>query len=139
MNNKERLVTTAALVIIATLATIAIYSNRKLTLRETTAGKFSELSSPRLERNKSDSVIDYRQLNGDTVAHLRQYCAGHKVELYHKGGDRQLRKHGLLTYIWMASPHHHLFYCATPKCASTTWKKYILKDLGIKTVGGVHK
>ena len=109
---------------------------------------------PKLTDNGDDTLHRHRQLLHNSSLHqlskplvmqasdqrvrfLRKYCKKHKKELtgtfpYYADGSWM----SLLTrWIWMASPHHRLFYCATPKCGSTTWKSYLMEDLKINWTG----
>ncbi|XP_067949918.1 carbohydrate sulfotransferase 12-like isoform X2 [Watersipora subatra] len=69
---------------------------------------------------------------------MREYCADNKLDIVKSYPSYERLRNGLPTYVWMASPRHNLFYCATPKCASTTWKTYILEDAGLKWKGDNH-
>ena len=73
-------------------------------------------------------------INRERTEHLREYCKKYKKEiinLYPDYKNSKTLENGLASFIWLSSPHHKLFYCATPKCGSTTWKSYLMEDLNI--------
>lgn len=72
------------------------------------------------------------------VKHIKKYCANFKHKLTKDYPEYKPSHKVLLSYDWIVSPHHELFYCATPKCASTTWKTYIMEDLGMKWTIDTH-
>lgn len=92
----------------------------------------------------TDEVYDeqrrtpYSVINTQRVNRIREYCTNNKEELTNTYPNYERLRIGLTLYVWMASPRHHLFYCATPKCASTTWKTYIMKDLGMEWTADTH-
>ena len=65
------------------------------------------------------------------VKHIRAYCKDHGTAVLSQNPDYDRTGQRLTNWIWMVSNHHKLFYCATPKCGSTTWKSYLMEDLGI--------
>ncbi|XP_067952118.1 carbohydrate sulfotransferase 9-like isoform X2 [Watersipora subatra] len=69
------------------------------------------------------------------VRFIKEYCSKSKEEVIRTYPYFLDYLQTLLNWIWMVSPKHHLFYCATPKSGSTTWKSYIMEDLKINWTG----
>lgn len=79
-----------------------------------------------------DDVIDViNQTSKIRVQRLRQYCQEHWNDVVKDYPYKKYRTEGFDKWLWIRSEHHKLFYCATPKCGSTTWKSYLMEDLGI--------
>lgn len=87
-------------------------------------------SSPSAGRDTIRSRISRR------ASDLREYCGSHKERV--TAVEPQYERNALLQWVWMTSHRHRLFYCATPKCGSTTWKSYILEDLNITWTVDTH-
>ena len=79
----------------------------------------------------------YANTNRKWVKRIRDYCtmSDNNTIGY---SNKQLRKLGLPGWVWMASKNHNLFYCAAPKCSSTTWKTYLMDDIGKPWAGNPH-
>ena len=73
------------------------------------------------------------------VKHIRAYCNEHKEAILSQNPDYGRTGRRLTNWIWMISNHHNLFYCATPKCGSTTWKSYLMEDLRIDWKVDTHE
>jgi len=80
-----------------------------------------------------------KDLSAFRVEKVRKYCSDYKKDVVRSYPDYNRVGGGLTNWIWMKSPHHHLFYCATAKCGSTTWKSYLMKDLKIDWHGDLHE
>lgn len=77
-------------------------------------------------------------INQRRVERLRQYCSQYintLIDTYPDYNKIKPSLKGLPSYVWLASPRHELFYCATPKCGSTTIKSYIMEDLKYNWTG----
>ena len=83
------------------------------------------------------STLSYEEVNRKRVNKLRQYCRDNKQSLSNTYLDHN-QFNSLPYYVWMVSTHHKLFYCAPPKCASTSWKTYIMKDLSMQWHIDIH-
>lgn len=73
------------------------------------------------------------------VLHMRNYCKENEQMILAQNPNYDLTGHKLTTWIWILSKHHDLFYCATPKCGSTTWKSYLMEDLRIDWKVDTHE
>ena len=69
---------------------------------------------------------------------VREYCSNHKTSMIAEYPDYS-KSYGLLNWVWMRSKIHRLFYCATPKCGSTTWKSYLMEDSNISWTIDTHE
>lgn len=78
----------------------------------------------------------YHETNTHWVNRVREYCADYKKSVNVYPG--YVGNFGLPTYVWIASEYHHLFYCAAPKCSSTTWVTYIMQDQNMTWTGDNH-
>ena len=86
------------------------------------------------------SLIDtISQKNEATVRGVRQFCRQHQEHVVKNYPYEDYRRKTFDKWIWIYSKHHKLFYCATPKCGSTTWKTYLLEDLGSEIDGDTHE
>lgn len=84
-------------------------------------------------------IIDsYTATNTYWVEHIRGFCSLYKEKLT-RFSSSQMLKQGLPKWVWMVFNYHHLFYCATPKCSSTTWKTYIMDDSKVEWRGDIHE
>lgn len=86
-------------------------------------------TEPALERS-------YKETNSYWVNRVREYCADYKKLINVYAG--YVWNFGLPTYVWIASDYHKLFYCAAPKCSSTTWVTYIMQDQNMTWKGDTH-
>jgi len=89
------------------------------------------------ETNITEHSMTY--LSACRVKKLRKYCSGFKKYVVISYPNYNQYGSSLTDWIWMTSPYHHLFYCATAKCGSTTWKSYLMKDLKIDWHNGTHE
>ncbi|XP_067952140.1 carbohydrate sulfotransferase 10-like isoform X2 [Watersipora subatra] len=82
-----------------------------------------------------EELLTMKARNKRRTQNLREFCRKHNatvISTYPSYAEYEL---GFMNYIWMASPKHHLLYCATPKCGSTMWKSYLLEDLHVNWTG----
>ena len=90
--------------------------------------------------NVSRTIED---LNNQRVESLRQFCAKYQstiIQTYPRYTKTDVKKTGVARYTWMNSERHQLFYCAAPKCGSTTWKSYLMENLKLNWTGqDVHE
>ncbi|XP_067939951.1 carbohydrate sulfotransferase 10-like [Watersipora subatra] len=68
---------------------------------------------------------------------VKQSCSSHGLQQMNFS-NQKIVSFGLPGWVWMISPPHQLFYCAAPKCSSSTWKTYIMEDEGRTWKGNVH-
>jgi len=80
-----------------------------------------------------------KDLSAFRVEKVRKYCSNYKKYVVRSYPDYNRIGGGLTNWIWMKSSHHRLFFCATAKCGSTTWKSYLMKDLKIDWHGDLHE
>lgn len=125
-----------AIASLAQMIIVTLFVYKQLTDRETKI-QWEQSSSKDIRKSvqKVTSTAQepsYDAIVAKRVTNLRNYCTKYKVTLTSSYFDfKGLPKKGLPTVVWIASPYHKLFYCATPKAASTSWKTYIMKDMGI--------
>ena len=121
------------------LLIVSLYINRKLTISIAVTQPANRLhSSLKLtDDGKQDSSV-FGKRQKSRVHRIREYCANFKSKLTKEYPEYERLKDVLPRWNWIVSPYHKLFYCATPKCASTTWKAYIMEDLGMKWTMDTH-
>jgi len=80
-----------------------------------------------------NGVEAFKVANAKRVDKLKSYCQKDKEKIVGTYLGYSLRS--TPDWVWMHSRHHKLFYCALPKCGSTTWKSYLMEDAGINWEG----
>lgn len=134
MSPSTRIITAALLL---QLFVLGVYVSKK-SQGDVVSDIRREIESHTNSLSGQGSVTAYSIINTKRINHIRKYCADYKPDLI-KTYPSYERLHDVLpSWNWLASPHHHLFYCATPKCASTTWKTYIMLDLKMKWTTDTH-
>ena len=63
------------------------------------------------------------------VNRIREYCADNEYDVTNSFPVLKQMQEILLSWVWLTSAQHQLFYCATPKCGSTLWKSYLMEDM----------
>lgn len=116
---------------------IKFYSNANRKTRSVKEQDLIKISARHTSVPVTPAIPPVISASNRRVAYLRQHCRERKDQLTssYPFYDEDKWLHTLTKWIWMVSPHHHLFYCATPKCGSTTWKSYIMEDLKINWTG----
>jgi len=82
--------------------------------------------------DKGKYLTLFHTANSERVARVRKYCDKEKTEVVKHYPHY---KTSMPDWVWMKSDHHQLFYCAVPKCGSTTWKSYLMEDMGMDWTG----
>lgn len=77
----------------------------------------------------SNATTPFGVTNQVRVNRIREYCANHEFEVTSSFPKYERLEEVMLTWIWLTSSQHQLYYCATPKCGSTTWKSFIMEDM----------
>jgi len=113
-------------------------------MRDSYSDRFKDLPTCPTKVSNNTGKINHKEysiteLSACRVKKLRKYCSGFKKYVVKSYPNYNYYGGGLTNWIWMTSPHHHLFYCATAKCGSTTWKSYLMKDLKIEWHNDTHE
>ncbi|XP_067950900.1 carbohydrate sulfotransferase 10-like [Watersipora subatra] len=140
--------TIVTIAIFLQIVIFSVYINRKyvdsVEIRQPVKATIGDVYRPAMASKSNDSERgepseEFIKTHRERVNKLREFCADFKHDLT-KGFPKYDRLEDVLpSWNWITSPHHQLFYCATPKCASTTWKTYLMNDLKINWTIDTHQ
>ncbi|XP_067947150.1 carbohydrate sulfotransferase 11-like [Watersipora subatra] len=123
--------TKAFILLLIQFTILCVLINRGTVFEQNLGSAYMKKKSPNHGYQKITPNIDNNaRIVKHRVTMVRNHCDAHKKEMMAEYPDYD-HSSGLLTWVWMTSQNHSLFYCATPKCGSTTWKSYLMEDLGI--------
>jgi len=105
--------------------------------KDLTSTGLVQVSTNTWEINRKEYSIE--ELSFSRVKKVRKYCLDFEEFVMETYPDYNQLSHRMTDWIWMTSPRHHLFYCATTKCGSTTWKSYLMEDLKINWHVDTHE
>lgn len=124
--------TKAAVVILLTLVLFCtlLKFNKKSRLSLNTEC-YQTLLAMKALKETNRTISSFSVTNQMRVNRIREYCADNEYDVTSSFPSFKRLESTLLTWIWLTSPRHQLYYCATPKCGSTTWKSFIMEDMRI--------
>lgn len=119
--------------LIIQLNTKFIYKTSRSFRRRMFETEFETLIHQGKNRLSVKALIEQR------INKVNHYCSERKDDILASNPNFNTQHEMLTRWVWMASKQHQLFYCAAPKCGSTTWKTYILEDSNISINTDTHE